>query len=484
MRQAARPVRAEGHLILSSEMGASSAPYADQPSRSPWIAQLAPDGPPRPLDADARTDVAIVGAGIAGVATAFFTLRSTARRVILIERDRVARGATGRNAGQLTTYFERPLYDIAEEFGADLAVDAQRSFDDAHALLDLMAAEAGTDVRVERFTGHMGMFSLNHMRVHLRDNLLRREGGLSVESCVVSEDAEFLAQIPAELSSLYTIVPQARIRELLETRDDRYRAVLSDRKGCANGGAFVQQVLAYLEGRYPDRFRYVDRSFVDRVVLGGGGVVVHALGHAVTASHVVLCTNGFVDHVVEDENGERISLHPDQQVTPTIGYMAAFVEEEPRTPAAMSYIRNTEVGGDTPYVYVTRRTYDRAEGTVTLTCMGGPEHPIEGGIYDRTAAFPGVMLAHMDEDIRPFAQSSRPSGRPYDFQWHGPMGYTGGMVRVVGAHPRHPALLYNLGCNGVGFLPSMYGGQRVARLLAGERLGPSIFDPRSGPSRG
>ena len=39
--------------------------------------------------------------------------------------------------------------------------------------------------------------------------------------------------------------------------------------------------------------------------------------------------------------------------------MAAFVEERPRTPAAMSYIRNATIGGDTPYVYVTRRTYDR-----------------------------------------------------------------------------------------------------------------------------
>ena len=138
--------------------------YEDQPSRSPWVAQLAPDGPPRPLDADAATDVAIVGAGIAGVATAFFTLRQTDRRVLLIERDRVGRGATGHNAGQLTTYFERPLYDIAGEFGADMAIEGQRAFDDAHDLLDTMAAEAGVSVRLERFTGHMGMFALNHSR--------------------------------------------------------------------------------------------------------------------------------------------------------------------------------------------------------------------------------------------------------------------------------------------------------------------------------
>ena len=40
------------------------------------------------------------------------------------------------------------------------------------------------------------------------------------------------------------------------------------------------------------------------------------------------------------------------------------------------------------------------------------------------------------------------------------MGYMDGGVRVIGAHPRHAALLYNLGCNGVGFLPSICGGER------------------------
>src|SRR3954467_13908717 len=156
--------------------------YDDQSSSSPWIAQFAADGPPRPLDADADADVVIVGAGIAGVATAFFTLRETAKRVLLVERDRVGRGATGRNAGQLTTYFERPLCDIADEFGADLAAAAQAGFDDAHDLLDLLVAESGATVRVERFTGHMGMFNLHHVLVHLRSNVVRQQGGLQLES--------------------------------------------------------------------------------------------------------------------------------------------------------------------------------------------------------------------------------------------------------------------------------------------------------------
>jgi cation diffusion facilitator CzcD-associated flavoprotein CzcO len=81
-----------------------TATYIDHPNKSPWIAQLAADGPPQPLHSDATADVAVVGAGIAGIATAFFVLRTSNSSVILVERDRVARGATGRNAGQLTTY--------------------------------------------------------------------------------------------------------------------------------------------------------------------------------------------------------------------------------------------------------------------------------------------------------------------------------------------------------------------------------------------
>lgn len=460
--------------------------YADVPNRSPWIAQLAPDGPPRPLDADAETDVAIVGAGIAGVATAFFVLRSTNRRVLLVERDRVARGATGRNAGQLTTYFERPLHDIAREFGPESAVEGQRAFDDAPELLDLIARESGSSVRIERFVGHMGMFTLNHVTVHLRNNLLRLQGGLRLETCAISERAPYLDGIPAEFRELYAVVPQARIHELLETDDDRYTAVLSDRKGCANSGLLVQQVLAFLERRYAERFRYVDRTPVERVIVGDSGVTVEALGQRVSAAHVVLCTNGFVGYAVEDASGRSIELHPDQRVAGKIGYMAAFVEDAPRAPAAMSYIRNAEIGGDTPYVYVTRRTYDRpsstdadggADAPVTLTCMGGPEWMIDTA-WDPHAPYPGPMLDLMDEQVRPFANPSRAPGRPYDFHWHGLMGYMPGMIRVVGTHPRHAALLYNLGCNGVGFLPSIAGGERVARIVAGERLAPSIFDPR------
>ena len=50
-------------------------------------------------------------------------------------------------------------------------------------------------------------------------------------------------------------------------------------------------------------------------------------------------------------------------------------------------------------------------------------------------------------------------------------------ARAILLDPDNINLLYNLGCNGVGFLPSVAGGLRIARLIRGDELPPSIFDP-------
>ncbi len=421
----------------------------------------------------------MVGAGIAGVATTFFILRNTNKSVLLVERDMVARGATARNAGQLTTYFERPLASIADEFGAEQAVDAQRGFDRAHDLLDLMVDEADASVRIERFTGHMGMFNLNHLQVHLRNNLIRRQGGWRAGECVIAEDVDFLRQIPAEFDGLYDVVPRAHVRELLEIDDNRYCAVLSDLAGCANSCLLSVQVLDRLLSRYSDRLRFVEHTPVTTITLAEGRTQVRAGGHQIIADHTVLCTNGFVDHVVLDASGSPVRLAPDQEITGLVGHMLAFVEDQAREPAAKSYVRNATIGGETPYVYVTRRTYDRIDDAVTLTCMGGPEIALDPRTWDPQTPFPADLIVEMDNDVRPLANLRRPPGQPYDFHWHGLMGYNESGIRVVGAHPRHPGLLYNAGCNGVGFLPSIFGGHRVSQLLAGHALPPSIFDPRT-----
>lgn len=64
------------------------------------------------LDADAETDVVVVGAGITGV-TAALLLRREGKRVLLLERNRAASGDTGCTSAHLSTQLDDRYRDLA-----------------------------------------------------------------------------------------------------------------------------------------------------------------------------------------------------------------------------------------------------------------------------------------------------------------------------------------------------------------------------------
>jgi glycine/D-amino acid oxidase-like deaminating enzyme len=314
--------------------------------------------------------------------------------------------------------------------------------------------------------------------VHLRSSRLRQRAGLRIPTCVVSETAPFLDHIDATFAELYTVVPDEHIHQLLGPHGGSYCAVLSDWKGCANGALLAEQVLDHLRSNFVDRFHFVDHTPVERVVLGDSWATVDAGGYRVEAHRVVMCTNGFVDHVIHNTTGPDISPQLHHRVEGDVGYMVGFLDDEIREPTALSFIRNEVIGGDTPYVYVTSRSFERADGPGMLTCIGGPEDILDDATaYVADSGFPTEVLDEIDRDLLPLIAPGRRPGRHYEYAWHGLMGYTESRVRLVGFEPKNPVLMYNLGCNGVGFLPSVYGGFRIAELLGGNDLGPSIFDP-------
>lgn len=122
-------------------------------NRSPWLHQLDKERVPDLLTRDIETDIAIVGAGIAGISTAFFLLKNTNRRVIVLERGRLAHGATGHNAGQVVSYFECGFANLEERFGLALAAAGQKSVEDAWELIDEMYVDAGLDIPFYDFLG-------------------------------------------------------------------------------------------------------------------------------------------------------------------------------------------------------------------------------------------------------------------------------------------------------------------------------------------
>ncbi len=452
------------------------------PNHSPWIAQLKRTRPVTSLEHDLETEIVIVGGGIAGVTTAFFILRDTQKKVVLLEADKIAHGATGYNAGQLTSYFERPLSELVEEFGLALAVEGQRSVESAWELIDEIVAEATLTTPIYRFTGYAGLSTLEQVQQHLKDNQCRAQGGLSGEEVLIAEEWTEREVIGSEYQSLYTVAPQKDILELLETQNTEYIAAISNQKGCANSALFTEELLGYLVATYPERFSFYEASPVRVVELAEHAATIKTERCRVAAERVVLCTNGFEGFTITNTAGRAIDPEFHHMIAGRIGYMSGYTEPRHRPPTAISYMPPARESGDPTgetYYYLTRRPHTHESGTThNLVCTGGPEKVLpNGAIYSRTHACDEHVREEIDDFLRSSYDKFPAEETEYAFCWHGLMGYTPNGVRRIGPEPLNPVLLYNLGCNGVGILPSVFGAHRIARFVNGDVLEKSIFDP-------
>ena len=491
----AREVVLNNYTIFKTKFGEavpcrSAIIFRMKKSHSPWLYQLHKDRETKTLDKDTEAGVAIVGAGIAGISTAFFVLKNTDKKVVLLERFKMAHGATGHNAGQVVSYFERGFASLVDEFGLELAAEGQKAIEDAWGLLDEMYTEAGLDIPFSRFLGHAGLSSFEQVLLHLKNNYFRKKAGLNTEQMMIAEDADFISKIPKEYEGLYVLGPQEKILSMIETHVTDFIAVLSYQKGCINSALFCQEILSYLLKKYPDRFAIYEHTPIDKIVLRDNDVLLDAGSSTVTAQRVILCTNGFESVSIFNKSGLDINTKFHHLIRGTIGYMSGYLEKMNKPPIAISYLTDPDGSTEDPYFYLTRRPYEyEQDKDFNLISIGGPEAALEDSrLYSHENDFPEEMIEKIDEFVKrtydsselgKSAKSARSDKKiDYVFNWHGLMGYTKNCVRLIGPEPKNSVLMYNLGCNGVGILPSIYGGQRIADYLVGANKLPqkSIFD--------
>lgn len=452
------------------------------PNRSPWLNQLKRTRAPQKLGTDTTADLAIVGAGIAGITTAFFALRNTDKSVILIEADQIAHGATGHNAGQLTSYFERPLHDIAEQFGEKLAAEGQRAVESAWLLLDEIIAEAKLTTPVYRFTGYGGCSTTEELLTTLKNNRCRIAGSLPAETILVTAEWAALPELAPYVSD-FAVATQEDILKLLETTSTAFKACFSSQKGCTNSALLCEELVAYLAQTYGERFSVYEHSPVKTLTLEKESAFLAVGEKMVHAKRVILCTNGFENFHIINNVGKEIDTSFHHLVRGRIGYMAGYIEPLNHPPTAISYYVGSKESKKDPtgdaYFYLTRRPHEHTlPGSFNLVCAGGPEKVLPNQAdYSRADLCSEEEREKIAVFLREHYRNHPGAGLEYEFCWHGLMGYTPNGIRRIGPEPLNPTLLYNLGCNGVGILPSIYGAMKISQFLEGAHLPPSIFDP-------
>lgn len=448
---------------------------------SPWLKQVRRTRPVIALSENANADVAIVGGGISGVATSYFLLRNTNRSVMLIEKNRVAHGATGHNGGQAVAAFERGILELCEKFGEDLAAEGLKAISGAWNLLYLIIKETGIDAGLQEVTAHLALSYIDDVLFMLRERQLSDRLGLPKRDMFLAED--IAKDIPDEYQSLFKRVPRKELGEMLLTRDSSYIFAMAAKVGLINSALFCEELVSWMLDRYPARFRVYEDTIVQRITVddGAGSSVRNDIGNGVTlrtgksvvfAGHAVLCTNGY------DELGiEGVDPVIKRAVQGVVGFLVGYMDERERSPAASVYFSTRRSGQVEGYFYLSRRRY--IEGLKReLTSVGGPDKSL--GKNERYSPEANTGIEEYYSGIEEFYKTTVidvSEDMQRDFSWNGLMGYTPNGVRVIGSDPANPSLIYNLGCNGIGILPSIYGGMRVAQIIKGEKLAASIFDP-------
>ncbi len=440
-------------------------------NHSPWLHQLERTRALYRLDQHRQEDLVIVGGGIAGLMTAAFTLLRTNRSVLLIEATRLAHGATGHNAGQIASYFERQLPDLVRQFGPQRAARAVESVESAWDLLDGLKDALALQTPIHRFPGYVGFRDQAALAMFLKTARLREELRLPALPLYLVEEALPNLHLPRSADGLFTALPRKDVLGLIETTDSTFIGVQSAKKGVTNSAALTEEIAATLLQRFPERFMVLEETPVHTITFHERGAAIDTkLRFQIQARDVILCTNGFESFHLIGRDGAKLDRRFHDTVRGIIGYMAGY-ETPAASPTAISYL-DTNYREESAYTYLTRRPFSHG----SLVCWGGPERPLpETEPYFRTIAVPSEPLHALKaavRNIRPHDQK-----KPFLFKWHGLMGYTKRGVRVVGQDPKESHLYYNLGCNGVGILPSIYGGSRLADQIRGKQLEPSIFDP-------
>ena len=122
-------------------------------SRSLWMETVAPDEAP-PLREDARADVVVVGAGIAGLSTAYELARA-GRSVIVLDRGPPGRGMTARTTAHLASELDDYYDALIDLRGLD---DARRYYESQAAAIDRIEQiqrEEGIDCDFRRLDAYL-----------------------------------------------------------------------------------------------------------------------------------------------------------------------------------------------------------------------------------------------------------------------------------------------------------------------------------------
>jgi glycine/D-amino acid oxidase-like deaminating enzyme/nitrite reductase/ring-hydroxylating ferredoxin subunit len=393
-----------------------------------WMATGATPAQP-PLTEDTFTDVCVIGAGIAGMTTAYL-LTQAGRTVVVLDDGPVGGGQTQRTTAHLSNAIDDRYHEIERLHGREGARLAAESHTAAIDCIEAIVREEGIECDFERLDGYL--FTGPGQDVHLLDRELAaaRRAGLG--------DVEYLDRAP--LTSFDT-GPCLRFPRQGQFHPLKYLGGLVEAVRRNGGRIFAGTHAAQIEGSSPAKIRTTG-------------------GHTVTAAAVVVATNSPVNDLV--------AVHTKQ--APYLTYAIGGRVPQGRVPRGLYW--------DTldPYHYVRLQRLTSRPGQADadeLLIIGGEDHKT-GQARDGEQRF---------ARLEAWAKERFPVMQAVEFRWSGQVMETIDGLAFIGRNPLDaPNVFIVTGDSGMGMTHGTIAGILLTELIQGRphRWAP-LYDPARKP---
>lgn len=381
-----------------------------QASTSIWMA-TADTPPPSRLRESIRTDVCIIGAGIAGLTTAYLLGRE-GRSVVVLDDGMIGGGMTGRTTAHLTNAYDDRYVEIERIHGEEAARLTAESHTAAIKKIWEIARDEKIDCVFEWVDGFL--FSATPDEVDLLEEELaavHRAGLVGVEKVARAPIDSF------DTGPALRFPRQAQFHPL-KYLDGVARAIMRD-----GGRIFGQTHASKIEGGSPAR---VETSH----------------GPVVTSDVIVVATNTPVN--------DRVAIHTKQ--APYVTYVVGIAI--PKSSVTRALFWDT---GD-PYHYV--RLQSEKDNACDVLIVGGEDHKT-GQANDGDERY--ARLQHWTRERFPQVQE-------VEFRWSGQVMEPADGLAFIGRNPLdHDNVYIATGDSGQGMTHGTIAGLLLTDLIQGRK---------------
>jgi len=374
-----------------------------------------------PLAGDARADVVVVGAGIAGMSVAYH-LAKAGQSVIVLDDNAVGGGETGQTTAHLTSAMDDYYQVLEKVHGKDGARIARESHQGAIDTIERIVREEAVECDFQRVDGYW----------FLGPNRTKRflEKELEAAQRAGATDTELVDRIPIHW---WDSGPALRFPNQAQFHVLRYLDGLARAIQAAGG-------------------RIHTGNHVDDVQ-GGAQPRVSGSGFGVSAAHVVICTNSPIS--------DRFHIHTKQAPYRTFA-VAAKIPATSMPPILFwdtldpyHYIRTQPVDGDAEHLWL---------------IVGGEDH--KTGHKDDA----GERYASLER----WTRERFPAAAEFPLRWSGqvmePVDYMG----FIGRDPGFENVYLATGDSGQGMTHGTIAGMLISDLILGR---PNEWEKLYDPSR-